>query len=265
MAAASGDYVMFLDGDDYLKPDALERLTAQIARDPADIVCFNGYINATEFPGGEMREEWVRGDKLPFGETLPAFRIFDELIRRGPSVNSTPMVWQRCYKRAFLEEHDLRFVPGRLHEDEEWTPRAFYFAASAAVIDYSGYGYRRRAGSIMATLGERNSEHLAADITGLCRFFAEHGFADAETARPFIRALLIVFSWFVFSALNNGLGSFARGLYVKHRLYRIIAELPFYHRLALREKRYAFLARVALKFPALYRLGTALRRRRTTV
>ena len=265
MDAAAGDYIVFLDGDDFLEPDALEQLAMQIKSEPADIVCFNGYTGFAELPAGHTSREWVRGKDLPFGETLPASRIFDELIRRCPMVSSTPMVWQRCYKRTFLMEHDLRFVSGRLHEDEEWTPRVFFFAASASVIDHSGYCYRRRVGSIMAKLGKKNFEHFALNIVGLCSFFSEHGFGDAETTRPFMRALLIVFSSFVFSALDNGQGDFARELYVKYRIFRKIAELPFYHRLVLREKGYAFLARVALKFPALYRLGAALRRRKTTV
>ena len=251
--AASGDYIIFLDGDDFLKPDALARLAEQIKLTPVDIICFNGYIDAIESPDGGLTEKWFRGKGVPWQKAIPAFRMFDALIGGCPTVSSTAMVWQRCYKNSFLKKYSLRFVSGRLHEDEEWTPRAFYLAESAAAIDYSGYCYRRRAGSIMAALSEKNLEHWAWDITDLCKFFSEHGFADAAMARPFLRAQLILFSSCVFTSLDCGRGRLFREMCAGRRIFRAISKMPFFHRVFIKEKFYALVAGMSLVFPSLYR------------
>ena len=51
----------------------------------------------------------------------------------------------------FLRAHDLLFVPGLKHEDEEWTPRVLTFAPRLLVLDADLYVYRRRAGSVMTS------------------------------------------------------------------------------------------------------------------
>ena len=261
IAAAAGDYILFLDGDDFLKPDALERLAAQIDRAPVDIVCFNGYVNVNELADGGAKEEWIRGNGLPFGETIPGYRMYEKLADNRDAV-AVPMVWQRCYRRAFWEKNDLTFSPGRLHEDEEWTPRAFYFASTAVMLDYSGYCYRRRSGSITAVLKEKNLEHLALDIADLCRFFSQHSFPDAETARPFVKSLMALLVFFSFSSLNSGIDRVFAKFCRQHRVFSAVSALPYFHRMPMKTRLYLHLARIALTCPALYRLGKSLTRDR---
>ena len=98
--AASGDYIVFLDGDDFLKSDALERFAEQLERTSPDILGFNGYIDVTEHSDGSCSEAWIRGERLPCGEEIPAFRMFDALVGGCPAGRSMPS-WKkaRVYRR----------------------------------------------------------------------------------------------------------------------------------------------------------------------
>lgn len=124
---AGGEYLLFLDGDDRLTPDALEVLDSAI--DGEDVVRF----------GGEHCD----------------------------SVCAVI----RCYRRAFLEAHGLRFLEGILHEDNLFTPQVDYYARRVKMIDKDLYLYRQREGSIMATKGVRHYRDLLRVANLLAAFF----------------------------------------------------------------------------------------------
>ncbi len=73
----------------------------------------------------------------------------------------------------FLRAHDLLFVPGLKHEDEEWTPRVLTFAPRLLVLDADLYVYRRRAGSVMTSeTADEACAHAATVTRSLLLFFA---------------------------------------------------------------------------------------------
>ncbi|MFL5754657.1 MAG: glycosyltransferase, partial [Chloroflexota bacterium] len=125
--AARGDYVQFLDNDDALGREALERLYAIGRRNDADIVI--GKV-ASDFRG------------VPQG----VFRRTREscTIRDAPLIDSlTP---HKMFRTAFLREHEIRFPEGRRRlEDQLFMVRAYFAAAAVSILgDYVCYFYRKR-------------------------------------------------------------------------------------------------------------------------
>ena len=58
--------------------------------------------------------------------------------------------WRSLYRRAFLQQNDLHFQKGIMHEDEEFTPRALLAAQKVVLSDRAFYHYdNARTGSIM--------------------------------------------------------------------------------------------------------------------
>ena len=55
------------------------------------------------------------------------------------------------YRKGFLETNDLKFLPGIYHEDNEFTPRAYYYAQKVASTDKIIYFVRQTPGSISRT------------------------------------------------------------------------------------------------------------------
>ena len=148
LAAATGDYVVFVDSDDWVEPTMLSRLAEEAHSE--DMICFacrKSDSGATDTLIPEQTDGWSYYNHHALEH------------REVPFV----CVWQRCYRREFLEENYLRFREGILHEDNEFTPRACLKAKRIKVIPNVLYNYRVRPGSIMTTaITERGASSLAS-------------------------------------------------------------------------------------------------------
>lgn len=145
LAGASGDYVLFVDSDDWVEPTLLHRLSAET--DGSDLICF-ACKKTTDGSFDNLIAEQTDGWSYYNHHALEA--------RAVPFV----CVWQRCYRREFLRENNLQFREGILHEDNDFTPRVYLKARSVKVIPDVLYHYRLRDGSIMTHRGINNKESL---------------------------------------------------------------------------------------------------------
>ncbi|MDQ0984813.1 bifunctional glycosyltransferase family 2 protein/CDP-glycerol:glycerophosphate glycerophosphotransferase [Streptomyces sp. V2I9] len=148
MDRASGDYLIFLDGDDTLLPDALQTIADRIdATGEPDVLMYD--YARTYWTGRSVRN--VLGALLD--ETGPArFRLADrpELLRL------LMVVWNKAYRRAFVEAEGFAFPPG-YYEDTPWTYPVLMSAGSIAVLDAVCVSYRqRRRGNILSTTSEKH-------------------------------------------------------------------------------------------------------------
>lgn len=140
-----GDYVVFVDSDDWVETTMLSRLANETNGE--DMVCFacrrtdNEKFDVLEI---EQGNGWDYFNRHALEHREVAFVC----------------VWQRCYRRQFLLDNDLWFREGILHEDNHFTPRACLKAQNIKVIPDVLYNYRIRPGSIMTTRGLRSKESL---------------------------------------------------------------------------------------------------------
>ncbi|NUT37331.1 MAG: glycosyltransferase [Hamadaea sp.] len=153
LAEASGDYVWFVDSDDWLAAGALravaERLTAErdAGRDLDMLVV--DYARHYEPEGVTRRSAAARTlARTPGPEVFTA--------RQRPAVLSQLHVaWSRVVRRSFLHRHDLVFHLG-LYEDVSWTYPALLAAERIGFLDRVCVYYRQREGAITKTGGERH-------------------------------------------------------------------------------------------------------------
>lgn len=134
---ARGDWVLFVDGDDYLVPEAVERLL-EFARPDVDFVQF--LYQETEDLG------WLPDPHQPANPvTCTTVRqFFDRLYDMGGvAASSCTKLWNR---RLF---DGLRFRTGILHEDEELATRILPRCRKAVYTDLVLYGYVIHGGSIV--------------------------------------------------------------------------------------------------------------------
>lgn len=137
---ASGEWILYVDSDDYILNDSCERLIAVGAKYDCDIVSADAI---REFNGG--REYMVHGS-LDDGKCYPSR---DFIIKTVKPCEWYAPAWLNLYKRSFLIENNLFFVEGLLHEDMEMQPRVFLAAKTVAYCAYPFYRYVDRASSIM--------------------------------------------------------------------------------------------------------------------
>ncbi|WP_367322720.1 CDP-glycerol glycerophosphotransferase family protein [Streptomyces sp. HUAS ZL42] len=148
MTLATGDYLLFLDSDDTLTPDALLAIADRLKEtDEPDVLV---YDYARTYWSGEAERNHAAGQ---LAERGPApFRLEDR-----PGLLRVLMVaWNKAYRREFVERQGLAFPPG-YYEDTPWTYPLLMAAESIATLDRVCVHYRqRRQGSILGTTSRRH-------------------------------------------------------------------------------------------------------------
>ena len=163
LEAATGDYVVFVDSDDWVEPTMLSTLAESIGDE--DIACF-----------ACQRTDNEATDSLPKEQTS-GWEYYNHHALEHREIPFV-CVWQRCYRRQFLLDNSLWFREGILHEDNEFTPRACLKAESIKVIPDVLYNYRVRPNSIMTTRGLRSKESLITIGNELSELFSHESGID---------------------------------------------------------------------------------------
>ena len=145
IAAATGDYIMFVDSDDYLQPNVLGALMEQAERDSLDVLRFR-YQNVRE-----------SGDAFAPYKDMTNYNDYSSTPTDGLTFLNERMGTQ-CYAVQFLVRREIvlqeQFTPGIYFEDTDWTPRMLLRAKRVASTDLVVYNYLWREGSI--TLSQKD-------------------------------------------------------------------------------------------------------------
>ena len=149
LAAAGGDYVWFVDSDDRIAEDCLVKILDICSSLSPDIVALG---SARERSSGLRQDRYYPASLA--GKTLSGA----QMMRRGllKSVCSPFYV----FRKQYLLDGGLSFMPGIFHEDEEFTPRALYGAAIVAFLPEICYFACYRPGSITRKPNPKRSYDL---------------------------------------------------------------------------------------------------------
>lgn len=182
---AAGDYVLFLDSDDWLETNALETLAGNL--DDEDMLCFSGrrYL--------ELDDRYLPSDQLEERVYHSGMDYYNENALRHRDFAFVCVVL-RLYKRSFLEKKALRFKEGIFHEDNLFTPQACFFAQRVKVINRCLYDYRVRDNSITTTYNEKRLRDMLGTANELATFFiAKTGFDKTIVYRAITHHYQVVF------------------------------------------------------------------------
>ncbi|WP_405979067.1 glycosyltransferase family 2 protein [Streptomyces sp. NBC_00158] len=154
--AARGEYIAFLDGDDWLAPGHLARTLAAIEALGCDFVRTD-HVQVT----GRTRAV----QRVPYG---PAMVVGDPRAGILPVSRATavdyPYAWAGMYHRRLLDRGLLHFTDGlRTAEDRPWIWRLHREAASFAAVGLPGVFYRRGISTSLTQIGdERQLDFIRA-------------------------------------------------------------------------------------------------------
>lgn len=143
LETAEGEYVFFLDSDDILPSDSLERLLTEI--------CPGGLVS------GSMRQ--LHGEVLcEEGLHLPDQRLSPEemlyLLFHEEELGYQGFLWNKLFDLRLIREHGLRFDPAiRYNEDRLFITEYLLQAREAAMIPDVVYLYRIHAASAQGAIG----------------------------------------------------------------------------------------------------------------
>ena len=158
IGVAQGEFVQFVDSDDYLEHNVLLTLVEKMEVDSLDILRFN-YRNVNE--SYEVFEP-NKASKLFVDyrdEVCEGLTFLTERLGFGC------YAWQFVIRREILD--GCLFKEGVYLEDTEWTPRLLYRAQRVSSIDLMVYNYLIRKGSITQSVDERKKRKLLDDELSL--------------------------------------------------------------------------------------------------
>lgn len=141
--AAAGEYVYFLDSDDYIEPCTLEHLLDLAGQEQADVVFFDAYVFFTDCEPDPKVYQYHRC--RDYG-TMPGRQMLLQLLDTDEYRTAVPLMLLR---RDYMHRNGLRFRPGILHEDELFT---FYVYNADGIVAHCHeelYARRIRQASIM--------------------------------------------------------------------------------------------------------------------
>ncbi|MBR0458810.1 MAG: glycosyltransferase family 2 protein [Victivallales bacterium] len=138
---ASGTWLCFLDSDDLLHPDILERCRDAATRHPGATILGFGF---------------VRGENPTFPHNQPAEERLVDCTERIPNECWSRQLWSAVYRRDLGK--DIRFQPYIHSEDLLFFYHFLYRAPAMVLLQAELYGYRLRAGSAVQTpMNERKA------------------------------------------------------------------------------------------------------------
>ncbi len=143
--AANGEYIMYVDSDDYLQPNVLGTLIEQMERDHLDVLRFR-YQNVRE--SGEAFAPYKDMTNYNDYATTPV----DGLTFLKERMGTQCYAWQFILRREIAQQE--LFTPGIYFEDTDWTPRMLLKTKRVASTDLVVYNYLWREGSI--TLSQKD-------------------------------------------------------------------------------------------------------------
>ena len=126
---ASGDFIMFVDGDDYLREDAVEILLKEI--EDNDILCFDYYI------------------KVKNNQKIQQAQYSFELNNEKKFLLSQPSACTKFYRKSIFDKNNIKFDEGLLYEDLALIPTLILYTNKIKFISQPLYYYRVRNNSII--------------------------------------------------------------------------------------------------------------------
>lgn len=153
MKQATGDYIMFLDSDDYiLDHDIINDFMEILNKEKSDFI-YSSYCRFND------EDEDVITEVLPLNisqsdlNQLNGIEALALLIKENSYHHAA---YLKICRSDFLINNRLFFKENIYHEDSEWTPRLFYFAHKVSLYKGNYYMRRMREDSIMTTKNEKN-------------------------------------------------------------------------------------------------------------
>ena len=158
---ATGEYIGFVDSDDYIEYDMYEKMYQKAKTNDYDVVvCDLKYIYDDREVDAFSN---INNDLLTKEEVKTCF------------LNIYPSVWNKIYKKELIKDNNILFKKGVWFEDVEFTYRLLPYINSIGVVKEKFYNYVQRDGAITRTFDER-MYHYIDNLNGVVEFYKNNNF-----------------------------------------------------------------------------------------
>lgn len=160
LTKATGEYVVFLDSDDYIAENCLEKLVEAAEKNDSDIVVCNNYDVAEDGAAICLSESNIKNQTTSLSENPKI------LLNR-------PCPWGKMFKRTLFE--NLGFVSRVWYEDLRLIPKLYPRASKITYIDDALFFYVQRQGSTMNNSNAVKNLDIIAAFDDLISYYKKEG------------------------------------------------------------------------------------------
>ncbi len=161
-----GEYLCFVDSDDYIEPRMVEELWKALVR-TGDSMAVCNFVYEYEGLTEKRRKKKTADYQIKEEKRLSCLSLMK--LMNGGKYSFGAVAWNKLYKRGLFEH--IRYPAGKIHEDEFVFHQLVYLSGKVSCIPYVGYHYLQHRESIMAE-GENYRDALEAGMDR-CMFFME--------------------------------------------------------------------------------------------
>ena len=161
-----GEFLLFVDSDDLLEPDAVRRAVDAQRQQDADLVIFNlTYVD-------EENRPLPQPDFSGFtDEILDEDGVWQRCFALAETRIYYVVAWNKLYRRSLFQH--LRYAPGKRYEDQFLLPHLLAQCKTIACLAAPGYRYVQRSGSIMAQGSSRTYLDRPEYLLDWCAYFTK--------------------------------------------------------------------------------------------
>ena len=169
LKAAKGEYVSFIDSDDFVDTEEYRTFIKEVIEDNVDIG-IGRYKKMLE-KGNENSLECVTEIRdYKRGEIKTGKEYLEKMYRE---FMHGPEVWDDIFRRKFLLKNRIFFKKGRIHEDEIFTIETMLKASKVKFYGIYYYNYLQREQSIMSTRSLKSYQDMEKNINEIYSFMME--------------------------------------------------------------------------------------------
>jgi glycosyltransferase involved in cell wall biosynthesis len=219
-AIATGEFIYFLDSDDYLTHEAIETMVSEANDSNADFLFFDAMILVED---GFVLDQNKDIRKKSYSDSTGPLML-KKLVDNREFRSAVQYLFIR---KKTLETLDLKFFSGILHEDILFTVQLYLYSGLVRHVAKVLYCRRNRAGSIINM--KKNTNHFMGRYTGFVEFAKQYNDSELE---PLQRNLLRYFmrrNFDITLTIYYGLSKADRASVVNERkeLVRVAREMNY--------------------------------------
>ena len=164
---AQGEYICFVDGDDFVSNDMLETYERALCREKVDVICTG---HSEYYDNGKIIKVHQKVKNGFYNQNDLQAEFYHQMLSTKPFFHFyiQPSVWSKCFKKQ-IADLVYKNIPNNisLGEDVAATYAILLKATSVKVIDYCGYMYRQNLDSMTHTYDRNLYEKVRSLIAYL--------------------------------------------------------------------------------------------------
>lgn len=192
---ASGEYILFVDSDDFLREDMLEKLINIALETNSDVVISNYYLY------------YDKKDFIKFIKDIPSFNIYtnNDVIDMILKFKIQGQLWNKMFRHSLLENINFNFEKDRYIQDIFPVFKVINASDKIVYIDEALYFYRQREGSTVNKRNKKLTEDYYHAMTSIIKYIEENKLKVKKDSLRIFKAYVL--SYFIYHYTNEDINN----------------------------------------------------------